>query len=104
MAKLNRHIPGAEAALTGRFVSSRWTKSRFTTGGYANYKPGQLTRFGDYFWIESDLPYERQQVNIGNLIFAGEHLSDAFYGFMNGGAETGRLAANLVTEKMTATT
>jgi len=28
----------------------------------------------------------------GNLIFAGEHLSDEF-GYMNGGAQTGRLAA-----------
>lgn len=61
-----------------------------------SFKPGQLTRFAEFFWIESDDPKERQAVSFGNLIFAGEHLSDAFYGFMNGGAETGRLAAEHV--------
>jgi hypothetical protein len=30
----------------------------------------------------------------------GEHLSDAYYGFMNGAAETGRLAAQVVLNKI----
>jgi monoamine oxidase len=55
------------------------------------------------FWIEPDISDERQQVHVGNLIFAGAHLSDAYYGFMNGGAQTGRLAANLVFEKIAST-
>lgn len=33
-------------------------------------------------------------------MFAGEHLSDAFYGFMNGAAQTGRLAAGVVVERI----
>ena len=33
---------------------------------------------------------------VGPLVFAGEHLSDAWPGFMNGGAQTGRLAAQAV--------
>jgi monoamine oxidase len=37
---------------------------------------------------------------VGNLIFAGEHLSDAYYGFMNGAAETGRLAAQVVARRI----
>ncbi|WP_411727046.1 FAD-dependent oxidoreductase [Methyloglobulus sp.] len=97
---LNDFIPGAADAATGQFIKTGWTKNPLTTGGYANYKPGQLTRFGSLFWIESDIQDERQQVNAGHLIFAGEHLSDAYYGFMNGGAQTGRLAANLVLEKI----
>ena len=101
ISRLDRFIPGASESANGRFIHSAWTKSHFTTGGYANYKPGELTRFGNLFWIESDNPDERQQVNVGNMIFAGEHLSDAFYGFMNGAAQTGRLAANLVLEKIT---
>jgi monoamine oxidase len=100
ITKLNRFIPGALDAATGQFIKTGWTKNPLTTGGYASYKPGQLTRFGRLFWIESDIPDERQKVNVGNLIFAGEHLSDAYYGFMNGGAQTGRLAANLVLEKI----
>ncbi|MGZ8908302.1 MAG: flavin monoamine oxidase family protein, partial [Methylobacter sp.] len=99
-AALDHFIPGASDAATGRYIKTGWTKSPLTAGGYANYKPGQLTRFGSLFWIESDDPEERQQVQAGNLIFAGEHLSDAYYGFMNGGAQTGRLAANLVLEKI----
>jgi monoamine oxidase len=99
-ARLNRFIPGASDAATGIFIKTAWTKSPLTTGGYANYRPGQLTKFGRWFWIESDNPDECQQVHAGNLIFAGEHLSDSYYGFMNGAAQTGRLAANLVLEKI----
>jgi monoamine oxidase len=33
-------------------------------------------------------------------VFAGEHLSDAYYGYMNGGAETGRLAAQVVLRRI----
>lgn len=98
--QLNHFIPSANASSTNQFINSVWTKSPLTTGGYANYKPGQLTRFGGLFWVESDNADERQRVNAGNLIFAGEHLSDAFYGFMNGAAQTGRLAAELVLERM----
>jgi len=103
VARLDHFIPGATKAATGQFVNSAWTKSPFTTGGYSSYKPGQLTKFGNLFWVESDIPAERQHVNAGNMIFAGEHLSDAFYGFMNGAAQTGRLAAKLVLEKVAAT-
>jgi len=100
-AGLNRFIPGASEAAVGRYLKTGWTKSALTAGGYANYKPGQLTRFRSLLWIESDDLEKRQQVHAGNLIFAGEHLSDAYYGFMNGGAQTGRLAANLALEKIT---
>ncbi|MBK8814751.1 MAG: FAD-dependent oxidoreductase [Methylococcaceae bacterium] len=100
IARLNHFIPGATSSSTGQILNSAWTLSPLTTGGYANYKPGQLTRFGGLFWVESDIPDESQQVNVGNLILAGEHLSDAFYGFMNGAAQTGRLAADLVLEKI----
>jgi hypothetical protein len=79
-----------------RFLRTRWHQSRFTQGGYANFKPGQLTRFAGSLWIESERADERQEVHAGNLVLAGEHLSDGFYGFMNGAAETGRLAAEFV--------
>jgi monoamine oxidase len=101
-SRLNHFIPGALEAATGKFVKTSWTVNSLTTGGYANYKPGQLTQFGSLLWIESDLPDEQQQVNVGNLIFAGEHLSDAYYGFMNGAAQTGRLAANLALKNIAA--
>lgn len=99
VAALNQKVPGASAAAKGFFVRSGWTNSAYTQGGYANFKPGQLTRFSNYFWVESADPESAQSVNAGNIIFAGEHLSDEYYGFMNGAAQTGRLAAALAVEK-----
>jgi len=103
IAELDMFVPGAVESATGTFAKSAWAKSPYTLGGYANFTPGQLTTFGGYFWIESGNPAAQQRVGFDNLIFAGEHLSDAYYGFMNGGAQTGRLAAGLVLEKIAAT-
>ncbi|MGH8761027.1 MAG: flavin monoamine oxidase family protein, partial [Burkholderiales bacterium] len=98
--RLDGITPGVGAASTDRFLRTRWGHSRFTRGAYANFKPGQLTRFGGLLWIESENAEERQEVHAGNLVFAGEHLSDAFYGFMNGAAETGRLSADFVVRRI----
>ncbi|MDZ4871542.1 MAG: hypothetical protein CLLPBCKN_000930 [Chroococcidiopsis cubana SAG 39.79] len=95
-------IPGAKGAANGRFLRTQWTQDPFTKGGYSSFKLGQLTEFADFFYIESDDPEERQDVNVGNLIFAGEHVSDEFSGYMNGGAQTGRLAAATVLERIQA--
>ena len=74
----------------------------FANGAYSSYQPGQLTEFADFFYIESDDLQECQDVAVGNLIFAGEHLSDEFYGYMNGAAQTGRLAAEVVALRLAA--
>ncbi|WP_343520339.1 FAD-dependent oxidoreductase [Sphingomonas sp.] len=90
-------IPGIAQAVAGGMVRrTNWCNDALTLGAYTNSAPGQLTRFGPLFWIESDDAGERQQAIAGRLIFAGEHVSDAWVGFMNGGAQTGRLAAQAV--------
>ncbi|WP_423606422.1 flavin monoamine oxidase family protein [Sphingomonas sp. MS122] len=90
-------IPGIARAVAGGMVRrTNWCNDALTLGAYTNSAPGQLTRFGPLFWIESDDAAERQQAVAGRLIFAGEHVSDAWVGFMNGGAQTGRLAAQAV--------
>jgi monoamine oxidase len=94
--QLEQVIPGAGDASNDRFLRTRWAQSRFTKGSYSNFKPGQFTTFGGFLYIESDDPDERQDVHVGNLVFAGEHLSDEFFGFMNAAAQTGRLAAEVV--------
>ena len=91
--ELEKIIPGAEMASTDQFVRTHWTQNPFIQGGYTTFQPGQYTKFSEYLYIESDDPEEAQNVNVGGLIFAGEHLSDEFYGYMNGAAQTGRLAA-----------
>lgn len=70
-----------------------WSKDPFSRGAYSNYRPGQLTRFASHFWVEEDGEVTAP-ASAGPIIFAGEHLSDAFPGFMEGGAQTGRMAAD----------
>jgi monoamine oxidase len=94
--RFNAAVPGIQNAATGKFVRTEWSRDPFTQGAYANFKPGQLTAFSRFFYIESDKPSERQNVHVGNLVFAGEQLSDEYYGFMNGAAQTGRLAAQVI--------
>ncbi|QDL10593.1 FAD-dependent oxidoreductase [Brasilonema octagenarum UFV-E1] len=94
--QLDDFIVGAKDAATDKFLQTQWTRDPFTKGSYTQFKPGQLTEFAKFLYVEADDPKERQDVNVGNLVFAGEHLSDEFYGYMNGAAQTGRLAAQVV--------
>ncbi|MGH6650587.1 MAG: flavin monoamine oxidase family protein [Sphingopyxis sp.] len=79
-----------------------WVKDPFARGAYSTFKPGQLTRFAPHFWLEEDGKATQQAV-AGPIVFAGEHLSDAFPGYMNGGAQTGRLAAAAILASVRAT-
>jgi len=102
--RLSRYVANLDSAASGKYARSNWTRNRYSRGAYVNFAPGQLTHFGDYFWIESDIPDEQQSVSAGRLVFAGEHISDEYYGFMNGGAQTGRLAAQFVLQKLASKT
>jgi monoamine oxidase len=93
-------IPEAKSAATNKFFRTAWSNDPFTKGSYTSWKPGQYLEFSQFMWVESADPQERQQVYVDNLVFAGEHVSDEFYGYMNGGAQTGRLAAELVASKI----
>ena len=74
-----------------------WHRDPLIGGSYGSYPPGHLTRFGSLLWIEGDDGAAVQTAPaLGRVIFAGEHLSDAFPGYMNGGAQTGRLAAQAI--------
>lgn len=82
-------VPGLEARTMRR---TAWVQDPYARGAYSTFKPGQLTRFAPQFWVEEEGGVTQQAV-AGPILFAGEHLSDAFPGYMNGGAQTGRLAA-----------
>ena len=77
---------------------TRWGKEPFTRGAYVNFSKGQFLRFGGLLWVEED-GKATQVAQSGPVIFAGEHLSDAWPGYMNGAAQTGRLAAQAIVEQ-----
>lgn len=85
-------VPGLAARTMRR---TAWAKDPFARGGYSSFAPGQLTRFARHFWLEEE-GVVTPPAPAGPIVFAGEHLSDAFPGYMNGGAQTGRLAAEAV--------
>ncbi|HEU4338812.1 MAG TPA: FAD-dependent oxidoreductase [Planctomycetota bacterium] len=91
-AQVARLIPGVEklypgitAALSGRNSRFMWPTHPHALGGYACYKPGQWTTIAG-----------AEIKPVGQLLFAGEHCSRDFQGFMNGSAETGRRAAESI--------
>lgn len=52
----------------------------------------------DHVYIEN--AKAGQDVVVGHLIFAGEHVSEAYYSYMNGAAQTGRLAAQYLLKQL----
>ena len=88
-------VPGFGAAMNGVVRRTGWHRDPLTLGAYVNFRPGQLTRFGELIWVEGESG-PRHHTLSGRLQFAGEHLSDAYPGYMNGGAQTGRMAAEAI--------
>jgi monoamine oxidase len=83
-AALEPALPGLATAFGGRAGRMHWPANPYVGGSYSCFGPGQYAGFSGA-WA----PAER-------LIFAGEHTSDAWSGYMNGAAESGRLAAERV--------
>ncbi len=75
----------------GMVRRTRWCDDPLTKGAYVNYRPGQLSRFGALMALEEE--GEVRASGFGPIQLAGEWLSDAFPGYMNGAVQTGRLAA-----------
>lgn len=91
-------IPGLDKAMTGAVRRTAWHKDPMALGAYSNFPPGFLSRHGQRLWVEAEDPAEAQQAGAGLIAFAGEHMSDAYPGYMNGAAQTGRLAAAYVAQ------
>ncbi|MBL8701050.1 MAG: FAD-dependent oxidoreductase [Alphaproteobacteria bacterium] len=82
--RLERAFPGAAAAFTGKGARMHWPSNPWVRGSYSCFAPRQMTAFADAF------------EPVGRVVFAGEHTSEDHSGYMNGGAESGRLAAETV--------
>jgi monoamine oxidase len=82
--------PGATAHMNGNIQRMHWPTHPWSKASYACYRPGQFTTVSG-----------AEKKAVGNMVFAGEHCSWNFQGYMNGGAETGRKAAEKVIELAT---
>jgi monoamine oxidase len=85
LAQMEPIFPGITAQWNGKaMLSTPFTDPNFRCS-YAYWKPGQYTGFSGY-----------EKMRQGNIHFAGEHCSQDFQGFMEGGASEGVRAANEV--------
>lgn len=101
MTEYDNVLPGLAANSNGRFVRTAWHRTPYIAGGYTNFKPGQYTELAEeWLYIEAEDPEEAQNFAVDKLVFAGEHTSDEYYGFMNGAAQSGRLAAQVVLQSI----
>jgi len=81
--------PGLKAATNGKLHKFSWETYLFNLGSYTAYKTGQWSAFGG---VEKEPE--------GSIYFAGEHCSVIFQGYMNGGAYSGRVAAEQVVQQL----
>src|SRR5262245_22849664 len=81
----------AESLDKAAVASFFWARYPFTHGGYTAAKPGQYTTL---------LDIAGEPVLGGRVQFAGEHTSPEFYGFMNGGVESGNRASAALIETL----
>ena len=84
VAQLEPVLPGISAKrIPGRATLDFWTGYPWAKGSYSFWKVGQYTGF-------SGVEKERR----GKVHFCGEHTSQDFQGYLNGGVETGARAAD----------
>jgi monoamine oxidase len=76
-------LPGATAQWNGKVIRDYWSANPWTKGSYSYWKAGQYTRFSGA---------EKERSN--NCHFCGEHTSQDFQGYLQGGVETGERAAS----------
>ena len=88
---LDKIYPGMKSKFNDNADIAWWPKSKIIKGSYSAFLPGQ--------WNEV-MPYISEP--IGNILFAGEHCSEDFQGFMNGGAQTGKEVALSLLKKIKA--
>ena len=87
--QLNRVFPGVNEKFDGKRAIMNWPKYKFTRGSYSCPLVGQYTTM---------LKANSEPELNGRLIFAGEHTSTDFSGFMNGAVQSGNRAAREIIE------
>jgi monoamine oxidase len=91
LKELDKIFPGAEATYLGKRVMMQWPTQEFTHGSYTCPLVGQVTTLLEHC--------ATSELN-GRLLFAGEHTSADFSGFMCGAIQSGNRAAQEALGKM----
>lgn len=89
VADLERVFPGVAAARGAREVRMHWPTHPWVRGSYACFQPGQWSAFRGAIGE-----------SVGGLHFAGEHCALETQGFMEGGCESGEIAAAAVAARL----
>ncbi len=89
VGQLETVFPGSGKAYSNKHAFACWSSYPFIKASYTCPKPGQ--------WNTAML---YTATPIGDVYFAGEHCSVDFQGYMNGAAETGRVAAETILKKI----
>jgi len=90
-SELNVVYPALENILTGKNLKFCWGVYPFTKGGYSAFKRGQWSTLSGW-----------EATPVGNIFFAGEHVSKEYQGYMNGAAETSRVAVEKMLSRISA--
>jgi monoamine oxidase len=85
LPSLNAIWPGTANQYNGQVHRMHWPTHPHTLASYACYRPGQWTTIAG-----------NEIRRTGNIYYAGEHCSLEYQGYMNGAAETGRIAADQI--------
>ena len=86
---INEIYPGIDADYNNKSYRMTWNNYPHAKCGYSAWKVGQYTTIAG-----------SEGETVGNLYFAGEHTSYNYQGYMNGGAASGRKAAQNILRKM----
>ncbi|RQH15623.1 flavin monoamine oxidase family protein [Okeania hirsuta] len=72
----------SSVAMPSQAIRSYWPGDPFARGSYLCYRPGEWTQF---YGVEGE--------RVGNIFFAGEHTSLEYQGWIEGGCDSGEVAA-----------
>ena len=91
--------PGLPDTRSGVHWAVNWGQEAGYGGSYTCLGRGQYTAAIDHLYFEGD-PEERQVVFVDNLGFIGEAFSGDHWGYMEGAAQTGWMAARHIVDEL----
>jgi monoamine oxidase len=88
---LDTIYPGTKKAFSKKTMKFCWVSNPYSKAAYSAFKTGQWSTIAGW-----------EAVPVEQIYFAGEHVSSNFQGYMNGAAQTGRMAVELMMKSIDA--